>query len=248
MLVLLPLGRAGEAAALRRRIPSELANGLKLRAFDLGKQATSADVIYNALRDAIIRGEIGEGEPLRQDSIAQMFNVSRIPVREAMQRLEAQGLVISERYKGVVVASLSFEQITEIFEFRALLEPVVIEMAVPIMSEESLAKAQEYCDAFAAETDPMLWGDLNRHFHNALYQDCDKPYYLSVVDKSNDLVERYVRLVLYLTQGMRNAVAEHQGILDACKARKPKLAAELTRRHITTAGKALVGYLRDHHK
>ena len=225
-----------------------LANSLKLKAFDLGKQASSADLIYDALRDAIIRGEIEEGEPLRQDSIAQMFNVSRIPVREAMQRLEAQGLVISERYKGVVVASLSFEQITEIFEFRALVEPSVIEMAVPLMSEASLAKAQDYCDAFAAEDDPLRWGDLNRRFHTALYIDCDKPYYLSVVAKSNDLVERYVRLVLYLTQGMRNAVAEHQAILDACKARRPKLAAELTRNHITTAGKTLVGYLREHHK
>ena len=64
-----------------------MASGLKLRASDLSKQASSADVIYNALRDAIIRGEIGEGEALRQDTIAQMFRVSSIPVREAMQRL-----------------------------------------------------------------------------------------------------------------------------------------------------------------
>lgn len=220
--------------------------GLKSRALDLGRQATSADVIYDALRDAIIRGEIPEGEALRQDSIAQMFKVSRIPVREAMQRLEAQGLVISERYKGVVVASLSHEQILEIFEFRALVEPAVIEMAVPRMREESLARAQKFCDDFGAETDPARWGDLNRQFHTCLYADCDKPYYLSIVDKTNDLVERYVRLVLFLTGGMRTAVAEHQAILDACKARKPALAAELTRKHIKGAAVTLVAYLRDH--
>lgn len=225
-----------------------MTNGLKLRAFDLGKQASSADVIYDALRDAIIRGEIPEGEALRQDSIAQMFNVSRIPVREAMQRLEAQGLVISERYKGVVVASLSYEQINEIFQFRALVEPAVIEMAVPHMSDEALMLAQRYCDEFGAETDPVRWGDLNRLFHTSLYLDCNKPYYLSVVDKTNDLVERYVRLVLYLTQGMRNAIAEHQAILDACKARDAKQAAELTRQHILDASVTLVSYLRDHHK
>ncbi|MEQ8164887.1 MAG: FCD domain-containing protein, partial [Alphaproteobacteria bacterium] len=71
---------------------------------------------------------------------------------------------------------------------------------------------------------------------------------LAMIDKTNDLVERYVRLVLYLTQGMRSAIEEHQAILDACKARKPELAAELTRRHIDQAGKALVTYLRDHHR
>ncbi|WP_417582209.1 GntR family transcriptional regulator [Pelagibacterium sp.] len=225
-----------------------MATALKVKAFDLGRQASAGDVIYDALRDAIIRGEIEEGEPLRQDSIAQMFNVSRIPVREAMQRLEAQGLVVSERYKGVVVASLSHDQITEIFQFRALVEPTVIELAVPMMSESSLEAAQRYCDAFAAEADPLRWGDLNRDFHTALYKDSDKKFFLSMIDKTNDLVERYVRLVLYLTQGMRSAVEEHQAILDACKARKPKLAAELTRQHIDQAGKALVGYLREHHR
>ena len=225
-----------------------MATALKFKAFDLGKQASAGDVIYDALRDAIIRGEIEEGEPLRQDTIAQMFNVSRIPVREAMQRLEAQGLVLSERYKGVVVASLSHDQITEIFQFRALVEPTVIELAVPLMSEESLKAAQHYCDAFAAETDPLRWGDLNRDFHTALYKDSDKKFFLTMIDKTNDLVERYVRLVLYLTQGMRSAIEEHQAILDACKARKPELAAELTRQHIDQAGKALVGYLRDHHR
>jgi DNA-binding GntR family transcriptional regulator len=221
-----------------------LATGLKLKASDLSKQASSADVIYNALRDAIIRGEIGEGEALRQDTIAQMFRVSRIPVREAMQRLEAQGLVVSERHKGAVVASLSVGQITEIFQFRALIEPIVIEMAVPLMSEETLAEAQRHCDAFAAETDPLRWGDLNRAFHRALYKDSDKPYFLSVIDKTNDLVERYVRLVLYFVQGMRHAVAEHQAILDACKARDAKRAAELTRKHIEVASNTLVDYLK----
>ncbi|WP_244274548.1 GntR family transcriptional regulator [Pannonibacter phragmitetus] len=221
-----------------------MTSGLKLRASDLSKQASSADVIYDALRDAIIRGEVGEGEALRQDTIAQMFRVSRIPVREAMQRLEAQGLVVSERHKGAVVASLSVEQITEIFQFRALIEPIVIELAVPLMSEETLAEAQRHCDAFAAETDPLRWGDLNRAFHRALYKDSDKPYFLSVIDKTNDLVERYVRLVLYFVQGMRHAIDEHQAILDACKARDAATAGQLTRKHIEIAGEKLVAYLK----
>ena len=84
----------------------------KISAVDLGKTASTADVIYNALRDAIIRGDMPEGETLRQDNIAQIFNVSRIPVREALKRLEAQGLATSVRYKGVVVASMSTSEIS----------------------------------------------------------------------------------------------------------------------------------------
>lgn len=218
---------------------------LRARALGLGRRASSADMVYDTLRDAIIRGEIPEGEALRQESIAQMFRVSRIPVREAMQRLEAQGLVISERFKGVVVASLSPDQISEIFDFRALVEPAVIAMAVPRMAEAALQEAQACCDAFAAETDPARWGDLNRQFHTCLYRDCGKPYFLAVLAKTSDLVERYVRLVLYLTQGIHSAVIEHQGILDACAARDADRAAVLTRRHIEGAKHALLETLRD---
>jgi DNA-binding GntR family transcriptional regulator len=220
---------------------------LRARAVAIGRQASSADLVYGALRDAIIRGELAEGEALRQGTIAEMFNVSRIPVREAMQRLEAQGLVISARFKGVVVASLSCDQIEEIFQFRALLEPAVIAMAVPKVTDATLQQAQALCHAFAAESDPARWGDLNRQFHTCLYGDCGKPFFLSVVDKTCDLVERYVRLVLYLTEGMRSAVAEHQAILDACKARDADAAAALTRDHIEGAARSLVACLRDGH-
>jgi len=221
---------------------------LRLRAVDLGRMASSSDVIYDALRDAIIRGEIPEGENLRQDSVAQMFNVSRIPVREALKRLETQGLVTSARYKGVVVASMSVPEIEEIFEFRTLIEPTVIEHAVPRMSQATLAEARRHCEAFAAETDPSRWGDLNRAFHTALYRDSGRPYYLSVIDKTSDRVERYVRAQLDLTHGMKRARADHQAILDACLRRDAKAAGRLTREHIVNASKTLIAFLRDHAK
>ena len=219
---------------------------LRLRAVDLGRTASSSDVIYDALRDAIIRGEISEGENLRQDSVAQMFNVSRIPVREALKRLEAQGLVTSARYKGVVVASMSVSEIEEIFEFRALIEPTVIEHAVPRMSQATLDEARRHCAAFAAETDPSRWGDLNRAFHTALYRDAGRPYYQSVIDKTSDRIERYVRAQLDLTHGMQRARADHQAILDACFRRDAKAAGRLTRAHIANASKTLIAFLRDH--
>jgi DNA-binding GntR family transcriptional regulator len=216
---------------------------MKLNALNLAKTASSPEVIYQALRDAIVRGQIEEGQTLRQDNLAQMFNVSRIPVREALARLEAQGLVTSTRYKGVVVSSMSATEIAEIFEFRALVEPAIVEMAVPQMSEESLRLAEEYCEQFAAETDPARWGDLNRLFHATLCRDCQRPYYLSVMDKTNDRVERYVRAHLVLTHGMDRARVEHRGIMDACLRRDAQGAAQLTRDHITEAGRSLTRFL-----
>jgi DNA-binding GntR family transcriptional regulator len=218
-------------------------SGLKVEAFDIGKRGSSADVVFDALRDAIIRGQLAEGEILRQDTIAQMFNVSRIPVREALQRLEAQGLVTATRYKGVVVTPMSVAEIQEIFEFRALLEPHVIAFAVPQMTEESLAYARACCDAFATETQPTHWGDLNRQFHSALYADARRPYFMSVIDKTKDRVDRYVRAILELANGMETARREHKAILDACLARDAAAAADLTRQHIVNAGETLSAFL-----
>lgn len=220
-----------------------MANILKLKASNLSATASSSDVIHDALRTAIIRGEIGEGETLRQDAIAKMFSVSRIPVREALKRLEAHGLVTSVRYKGVVVSPLSAAEIEEIFEFRAAVEPQLIAHSVPNMTEQSLAHAQELCDAFAAEPDAGRWGDLNRLFHSSLYVDAGRSYYFSVVAAANDRIERYIRAQLSLTYGRERAIAEHQAILDACRAGDADKAAELTRDHILKASTSLLKFL-----
>lgn len=220
-----------------------MAKILNLQTSDLGAGASSSDVIHDALRTAIIRGEIGEGETLRQDSIAKMFNVSRIPVREALKRLEAQGLVTSVRYKGVVVTPLSQSEIEEIFEFRAMVEPELLKFSVPNMTEKSLAHAQSLCDAFANEPDASRWGDLNRLFHSSLYVDAGKPYYYAVVAGANDRIERYIRAQLSLTYGRDRANAEHQMILDACRRGDAQEAADLTRAHILDASRALLEFL-----
>lgn len=222
-----------------------MASELNLKAVNLSLTASTSDVIYDALRDAIIRGELAEGETIRQENVAKLFSVSRIPVREALKRLEAQGLVTSVRYKGVVVASMSPSEIEEIFEFRSLVESKLIEYAVEAITPESLELAKGYCEAFAAETDPAKWGDLNRLFHSALYRDSGRPYYLEVVQGANDRVERYVRAQLDLTEGMTRAKRDHDAILEACFKRDVRKAATLTAAHIHNAGQALIGFLRE---
>lgn len=222
-----------------------MASELNLKAINLSLTASTSDVIYDALRDAIIRGEMAEGETIRQESVAKLFSVSRIPVREALKRLEAQGLVTSVRYKGVVVASMSPSEIEEIFEFRVLVESKVVEYAVEAMKPESLELAKSYCEAFANETNPAKWGDLNRLFHSALYRDSGRPYYLEIVQSANDRVERYVRAQLDLTEGMARAKRDHDAILEACFKRDAHKAVNLTASHIHNAGQALIRFLQE---
>ena len=215
----------------------------KFQAVDIGKTASAAVIIFNALRKAIIEGDLTDGDPLRQDEIARSFNTSRIPVREALTMLEQQGLVKTVRYKGAVVAALSMQEAGEIFDFRALLEAEVIRQAVPNMTPEILDQAQEFLERFSAASDPMEYGDLNRGFHATLYRASGRPYHLNVIENSMDRIDRYLRAQLVLSGGMSRADREHQAILDACRQGQADVAAQLTADHILGAKVSLEDHI-----
>lgn len=216
---------------------------MKIQAFDISQAASATTIVFDALRLAIIKGDLKEGEHLRQDEIARAFNVSRIPVREALLKLEQHGLVKTQRYKGAVVSALSVEEATEIFEFRSLLEPEVIRRAVPRMSQAVIDEARSCCDAFAQAENPMHWGDLNRRFHATLYEASALPYHMEALNNAMDRVDRYLRAQLLLSDGMDRANREHIAIVEACAARDAERAAELTRVHILGARDSLLRHL-----
>ncbi|MFC6688401.1 GntR family transcriptional regulator [Jhaorihella thermophila] len=217
---------------------------MKIQAVDIGRTASAASIIFDALRKAIIEGDLKDGEPLRQDELAKMFNTSRIPVREALTRLEQHGLVRTVRYKGAVVAGLSADEAAEIFDFRALLEGEVIARAVPLMTPSILAEARGYCDAFHDSGDPMEWGDLNRKFHATLYAAANLPYHMKVINSAMDQIDRYLRAQLLLSKGMERANKEHLAILAACEAGESEKARRLTQQHILGAKASLIDHLK----
>ncbi|MEM5585510.1 GntR family transcriptional regulator [Roseibium sp. AS2] len=218
---------------------------MKLKSMDISATASASSIVFDALRKAIIEGQIEEGEPLRQDEIARLFNTSRIPVREAISRLEEQGLVRTRRYKGAVVAGLSAKETAEIFDLRALVEPEIIRDAVPRMSRQLLAGARDKCAAFSAATDPMAYGDLNRAFHETLYSASDLKFFQEIADNAIDRVERQVRAQLVMSDGMDRAGREHFAILEACEIGDADLASTLTREHIRGAKESLLKHLPD---
>src|SRR3954452_12204296 len=105
------------------------------------QRQTIAGMTLEALRDRILRGEYPEGEPLRQDAIAIELGVSRIPVREALRQLEAEGLVTFTPHRGAVVSTLSIDEIVELFELRAEIESDLLRRSIPHMTEAHHIKA-----------------------------------------------------------------------------------------------------------
>ncbi|UWR40201.1 GntR family transcriptional regulator [Phaeobacter inhibens] len=217
---------------------------MKLHAIDISKTESAATIIFRTLQKAIITGELSDGTPLRQDEIAKAFRTSRFPVREAITRLEQQGLVTSQRYKGAVVATLSMQDASEIFELRAKLEADIIRAAVANMTQEITDQAHAHLDAFAACDDPMQWGPLNRQFHGTLYSVSGLPYHVEVIESAMDRIDRYLRAQLIMSDGIARSDQEHRDILRACEERDAEKAARLTTAHILAAKTSLEEQLR----
>lgn len=209
----------------------------------LGSTPPTSDIIAKYIREAIVTGALDENEPIRQDDIAKLFDVSKIPVREALKRLEAEGLVEFQRNRGAVVTSVTEPEIAEIFEVRGMLEANALRLSIPRMTERTFQRAEEYCDAFARETDVARWAELNWQFHSCLYEDANKPFLLNLIRSVNDRIERYLRIQLTLSGGTGVDDREHRQILAACRIRNVDLASELLTNHITKACEFLLSNL-----
>lgn len=199
--------------------------------------------VAEKIREQIMRGEISEGAQLRQDAIAAQLQVSRIPVREALRQLEAEGLVSIVPNRGAIVPVLSPEDIEELFAMRALLEPEVLKLSIPNLTEEDFDEADAVLKRYASELrrnqHMSTWGRLNWQFHSILYSRATRPYFMSVIRNLNNNGERYTRLQLYLTHGIKRANQEHHDLLELCRSRNATAACKLLRQHIHHAGQSL---------
>ena len=199
--------------------------------------------VADKLRDQIIRGEIAEGTQLRQDAIATQYQVSRIPVREALRQLDAEGLIAIVPNRGAVVPALSPDDIEELFAIRALLEPEILKRSIPHLTREDFAEAEailrKYVSELRREDHVSGWGRLNWHFHSTLYARASQPRFMAIIRNVNNSGERYTRLQLYLTHGIKRANEEHHQILELCRQRDIAAACKLLREHIEYAGQSL---------
>jgi DNA-binding GntR family transcriptional regulator len=214
-----------------------------VNAVNVAQAKSATEIIFHALHHAIIMGELEDGAALRQEEIAKAFNTSRIPVREAIVRLEQLGLVENRRYKGAVVAAVSIEEFDEIFDLRAIVESHAIRRAVPLMTEEILSQARSYLEGFATATEPEAWTALNRKFHCCLYEAAQSPNFFKIINGLLDRLDRYLRAQLSMTDGMEHALQEHELILEACAAGNAERAAMLTYNHVLGAKASLLEHL-----
>jgi DNA-binding GntR family transcriptional regulator len=204
---------------------------------------STPQIITNSLRTAIVEGRLRPGEPLRQDHLAEQFDVSHIPVREALRQLESEGWVVFKSNKGAAVSLLSVEEVREIYQIRASLECTALRLAFPSHTPESLLELEQAAQAARGEHTRESYAQRNREFHFALYGICKQRRLLSIIETLHRQGERYLRLKLASPEQKMNSDAEHDLILDACVRGDVNRAVALLEAHLLQSGELVASYL-----
>lgn len=209
---------------------------------------TSSEPIYTILRNKIIAGDFAPGEPLRQDEIAKAHGVSKIPVREALLKLEVDGFVLFRKNRGAVVRELSTEEILHLMDIRVALECKAIELAVPEMIQDDFDAAAAILEEYSQEMDPARWSDLNLRFHRLLYEPSGNDTLLQLISDIQQRIGPSLRQFVTETSGRDRPNAEHHQILGACREGRVDEAVALLRQHIETTKKETAARLRRHQR
>jgi DNA-binding GntR family transcriptional regulator len=209
------------------------------------QRQTTVTLVADELRRRIMAGTLPEGQQLRQEALAADLGVSRIPVREALRQLEAEGFVSIQSHRGAVVSKLSLDEIAELFELRIRLESWLLELAIPQMSEDDLRQADTALETMLSNRKIENWGQLNWDFHVALYTPAARPATLRILRRINENMDRYIRLQISLTSGQLKAHREHKQILELCRARNTPRAVAVLEQHIVDVRDGLMRQLRE---
>ncbi|HJC48894.1 MAG TPA: GntR family transcriptional regulator [Candidatus Lachnoclostridium pullistercoris] len=193
------------------------------------------DVVFNTLRQAILKGELEPGERLMEIQLAERLGVSRTPIREAIRKLELEGLVLMIPRKGAEVAKISARSLRDVLEVRRALEELAIELACQRMTEEeidSLQKAQDDFKQAIAEGDPMKIAETDEHYHGVIYEGTQNAKLIQMLNNLREQMYRY-RLEYIKDEDKRKIlILEHERVLRAIRERKVAEAKEAMREHI----------------
>lgn len=199
-----------------------------------GIATAAADRIAEAIRDHILSGALAAEAPIRQDALAGELGVSKIPVREALIRLQQDGLIDAIANRGFFVRGLSGAEAYEVYDLRMAIEPAAAAAAALVANETERHAASHALAVLSQATarQARALGALHRAFHNSLVKPAGRHLTSQLVERLHIVSERYVRRHLAPSGRTRRANAEHAGILAAWLDRDASLVTRMMGAHI----------------
>ncbi len=206
-------------------------------------------MLYEKLRANILVGVLKSGQVLRQEELARRFNVSRVPLREALSQLEADGLIEARPRRGYAVTSLDPEEIVELFELRMVIEEHAGKVAAQSRTAQDIADVEKIVETMDA-LDPQApgfsrqWTLLNYEFHNRIIASSRRKRLTRIAGTLRSTTEPYVGMEIDLTGDAEDAGREHREMLEALRAGDSRGLAELSRQHVEGTAQRLLKGLR----
>lgn len=201
--------------------------------------------VAGEIRQLILGGLLGPGQPVNQDEIAERLGVSRMPVREALRTLAVEGLVQFHPNRGAVVTELSRRDMEELYALRIMLEGPAARRSAENMTSEHLTGLQGLIKEMERLRDgPRAeWAEVHYRFHLSLYESAGMPRLGRLIAGLRNLVEPYSRIYIRLPERMRQAEREHRDLVAACRKRDGERAEKVLVEHLSSPSRALLDLL-----
>ncbi|MGP1395008.1 MAG: FCD domain-containing protein [Inquilinaceae bacterium] len=215
---------------------------------DLAEGETLAQAAYRALRVDIIRGVRAPGERLRIEKLKTLYRVGPTPLREALQKLSVDRLVMTEGNRGFTVAALDVKEFDDLNIARTAIEKEALRLSLAnggddwearVVAASYLMRKEDAALLSARDRVPDSWERANEAFHTAMVSACGSTWLLRARASLHDLCERYRRASVYQKLGARDLGGEHQAIAEAVLARDTERACMLTARHYALTATSL---------
>lgn len=193
------------------------------------------EVVFNTLRDAILKGELEPGEHLMEVQLSNRLGVSRTPIREALRQLESEGLVIMTPRKGAVVAEITQSDLTDVLEVRKALEVLAVELACIKIKDEEIVELKECGEKFRQALDKgelTVVADMDEQFHDVIYKATCNRRLIQLLNNMRQQMYRY-RLEYIKDDGHWNVlIEEHEKLIKAIEEKDVEMAKSVTNSHI----------------
>jgi DNA-binding GntR family transcriptional regulator len=211
-----------------------------------GAGNSRADYVKERIREAIQTGRYQPGDRIRESEVAEWLEVSRTPVREALRRLESEGLVGFESWRGVVVADLDRQQVSELYAMREVLEGAAARLAARHIGDAEIELLEALlARADARGEDPDALAAINRQFHETIYGAAHNRYLTQTLEQLRNSLALLRGTTFAVPGRAETAAAEHRMILEAIRNRDPDAAESAARTHIAASQRARLQLLID---
>lgn len=204
------------------------------------------ELVFEALREAIIAGKLKPGERLMEVQVAEALGVSRTPVREAIRMLEREGFVLMMPRKGAYVSDISIKDIASVFEIRRALEGLAAELAAERATPEHLERLERHLVELSAcveRGDVTKFVELDTQFHETVYEASRNERLAPIVSLLREQIQRFRTRTLSNPGRMRVALDEHRALVEALADRDVERARELASDHIESAENLLMALI-----